>query len=537
MGYRAEPIAAAIKALNDQYYLPAIQREFVWKPEQIISLFDSIMRGYPISSFLFWQLNEENRDKWEAYRFIENAKQGGTHNELANVDGVHQMMLVLDGQQRLTSLLVGLRGTYTTKIKYRRWDDPSAWVKQRLHIDLLKDPRKAVEDNGGAEEGIYYGLSFMADTPESDTEHHWFRIGKILDFDSEDAFYEFRDQEVEKLPDDVTKRQISIFQRNMERLYRAVWKDEVIAFYTEQDQDYDRVLDIFVRANEGGTKLSKSDLLLSMVTSKWGGINAREEIFGFVDRINTELTRRNDFDKDFIMKTCLVVTDLPVAYKVQNFNNQNLQKIRDRWDDIKSAIERAVDLVNFFGIDRDNLTSANALIPLIYYLSHRPHLTLRGSTPFEATNCSRVRKWVGAALLNGVFGGSSDNILRDSRTVLEGLDGDETDFPADGINDVVERSGRTAYFDDYAVENVLQLTYGRMLTFLALTLVYEDNGWGTMTYHQDHIFPQSMFKPKRLEAAGYDQDQIYRWRIGNSIPPVKHKTSCSTPFGTFLTMN
>ncbi len=123
MGYRSESIATAIKALNDQYFLPAIQREFVWKPEQIISLFDSIMRGYPISSFLFWQLKEENRSKWEVYRFIENAKQG-THNELANTDGVHQMMLVLDGQQRLTSLLVGLKGTYTIKIKYRRWHDP-----------------------------------------------------------------------------------------------------------------------------------------------------------------------------------------------------------------------------------------------------------------------------------------------------------------------------------------------------------------------------------------------------------------------------
>ena len=512
MGYRSESIAVAIKALNVQYFLPAIQREFVWKPEQIISLFDSIMRGYPISSFLFWKLEEENRDKWEAYRFIENAEQGGTHNALANTDGVHQMMLVLDGQQRLTSLLVGLKGTYTTKIKYRRWDDPNAWVKQKLHLDLLKDSHKAVEENGDVEEGIYYGFSFMANTPKPDTAHYWFRVGRILDFDSEDAFYEFRDREVDRLPDDVTKRQVAIFQRNMERLYRSVWKDEGIAFYTELDQDYDRVLDIFVRANEAGTELSKSDLLLSMVTSKWGGINARDEIFGFVDRINTDLTRRNNFDKDFILKTCLVVADLPIAYKVQNFNNQNLQKIRDRWDDIKRAIERAVDLVNFFGIDRDNLTSANALIPLIYYLSHRPRLTLRGSTSFEARNSDLIRKWIGAALLNGVFGGSSDRILRETRTVLQKLDGNETDFPADGINEVVERSGRTAYFDDYAVENVLSLTYGLRLTFLALTLLYNDNGWGTITHHQDHIFPKSMFEPKKLRDAGFDQEQTDRYR-------------------------
>ena len=511
MGYGSMSIAAAIKALNDQYFLPAIQREFVWEPEKIILLFDSLMRGYPISSFLFWQLEERNRDNWEVYRFIENAKEG-THNELANTDGVRQMMLVLDGQQRLSSLLVGLKGTYTIKIKYRKWNDPKAWIKKRLYLNLLKNPQSVVEEDRGAEEGIYYEFSFMDNPPESDTNCYWFKVGRILDFHSEDVFYRFLDDEEEKLPDDVTKKQIQVFRRNLERLYRAVWKDEVVAFYTEMNQDYDRVLDIFVRANEGGKKLSKSDLLLSMITSNWVGINAREEISGFVDRINKELTGKNNFNKDFIMKTCLVVADLPVAYKVQNFNNQNLQKIRDRWDDIKSAIERVVDLVNYFGIDRDNLTSANALIPLVYYLSHRPKLTLRGSTPFDVRNSSLVRKWVGVALLNGVFGGSSDNILRDCRIVLQRLKRAEANFPVGGINQTVERSGRKASFDQYAMEDVLSLKYNERHTFLALTLFYEENGWGTMTYHVDHIFPQSMFEPSKLRDAGFAQEQIDRYR-------------------------
>ena len=71
----------------------------MWQPKQIIQLFDSIMRGYPISSFLFWELQEKNYDKWEAYTFIQKARQGGTHNTLANMNGVKQLALVLDGQQ------------------------------------------------------------------------------------------------------------------------------------------------------------------------------------------------------------------------------------------------------------------------------------------------------------------------------------------------------------------------------------------------------------------------------------------------------
>ena len=92
MNYQSESIAVAISKLNRQYFLPAIQREFIWKPEQIISLFDSILRGYPISSFLFWELKDENRNNWETYKFIEDAKQG-KHNEHANTDGILQMKL------------------------------------------------------------------------------------------------------------------------------------------------------------------------------------------------------------------------------------------------------------------------------------------------------------------------------------------------------------------------------------------------------------------------------------------------------------
>ena len=435
-----------------------------------------------------------------------------------------------------------MKVTYATKIKHCHRDDPNAWVKQRLHLDLLKDPCRELEEDEDAEEGLYYGLSFMKDTPEPNNGHHWFRVGKILDFHSEDDFYEFIEQEVDNLPDEITKKQMLIFRKNLERLYRAIWKDEPIFSHTEQDQDYDRILDIFVRA-QGGTKLSKSDLLLSMSTSKWGGINARDEIFKFVDRINTALTRRNDFNKDFVMKTCLVCADLPVAYKVQNFNNRNLREIQKRWNAIKSAIERAVDLVNFFGIDRDNLTSANALIPLIYYLSHRPGLTLRGTTPFERKNSDLVRKWVGVALLNGVFGGSSDNTLRDSREALKSFNNrKEADFPVDEINKAAKRSGRTAYFNDDTVENVLLLKYGLSHTFLALTLLYEENGWGTITHHQDHIFPQRMFDPENLENAGFDQGRIncYRKlmnRLGNLQLLLAHENQekQDRPFDKWIT--
>ena len=115
------------------------------------------------------------------------------------------------------------------------------------------------------------------------------------------------------------------------------------------------------------------------------------------------------------MKSCLVLLDLSVKYKVQNFNNATLGLIEENWKKIKSEIERGVDLSNFFGIDKENLASVNALIPMIYYLFKQPKQRLRGTTPFDKKNASNIRKWLLMAMLNNVFGGSSDTMLQTIR--------------------------------------------------------------------------------------------------------------------------
>jgi hypothetical protein len=497
--YQSDTIAKVVKRLNDCYFLPAIQREFVWRPDQITQLFDSLLRLYPISTFLFWDLKPENRNRWDVYKFIDQLDPRDSHNEPAVPAGVQQLTLVLDGQQRLTSLLIGLKGSYTIKKKYMKWSRPDAWVPNTLYLNLFQDPEQEPEDG---EMGLRYGFAFLPEQPENDDEHYWFPVSRILDFDSQDRFDQFKYEQRDSLPGSVTRAQQWVFEKNLARLHQVVWSNQVISSYTEQDQDYDRVLDIFVRANEGGTKLSKSDLLLSMITSKWEGMKAREEIYGFVDRINNDLDRKNDLDKDFVMKTCLVLSDLKVQYKVDNFNNQNLELIRQNWQRIKTAIENAVSLVNWFGIDRDTLTSANALIPIIYYFYRHPGTEPRDSTSSQGVRtATRIRRWLTAALLNGVFGGQSDNVLRDTRKVLAEKVG-EPDFPLDALNEEIRRSGRKAYFDDTAMEDFLDVKYSQRETFLALSLLYDDNSWGVTAYHQDHIFPRSLFTPKKLENSG-----------------------------------
>jgi hypothetical protein len=73
-------------------------------------------------------------------------------------------------------------------------------------------------------------------------------IGRILDFDQRQKFEAFRDEKDEELTKRaLTRSERKTFERNLDRLYKAVHEDEVIAYYAETDQDYDCVLDIFVR--------------------------------------------------------------------------------------------------------------------------------------------------------------------------------------------------------------------------------------------------------------------------------------------------
>mgnify|MGYP003676115428 CR=1 FL=1 len=367
------------------------------------------------------------------------------------------------------------------------------------------------------------------------------KVGSILDFDDEDRFTNFVEDFLEDLPGEITRQLEKNARKNLMNLYRKIWKDEVIAYYTEKSQVYDRVLDIFIRANDGGTKLSKSDLLLSMITSKWDGVNAREEIYDFVQRLNNGLDRKNDLDKDFVMRSCLVISDLEHRYIVNNFTNDALAQIQRRWPDIKLALERTMKLINRFGIDRDTLTSANALLPIAYYLS-KADVALDGSSAFEASNREQIRRWLLGALLNSVFGGNSDQTIGTARQLIKDAVLDSRDFPYEKLCDgLLQKQGRVVRFDGNNLEALLDTKYTHKTCFLALSLLYDEHNWGSSLYHIDHIIPRSLCTRKALQVAGLPEEKIERIvscvdRLGNLqlLPAKENSEKSNLPFGDWI---
>jgi len=328
-----------------------------------------------------------------------------------------------------------------------------------------------------ANDETHYSFKFFDYKPTLlKNNSYWFEVGRILNVEGDSGLQELVDRQIKAIRDvrKLTSQEANTVEHNLTRLFKGISSDDAISYHTEIDPDHERMLEIFVRANSGGTKLSKSDLLLSTLTLHWGTENAREEINAFVDRLNNGLTRKNRLNKDFVMKSCLVLIDLPITYCVSSFTKDTCARIRSSWDDVQQAIERAVDAANAFGIDENNLTSVNALIPVAYYLHQHPRLMLRGESASAVFNAKLVRVWLIAALLNHVLGGQSDTMLTKLRGVLQIYRRPNFDFPFAELNKAVEDAGRIAATSDRAVENVLGTTYADKDTcFLALSLLYD----------------------------------------------------------------
>ena len=144
------------------YVLPAIQREFVWQPEQVCNLFDSVMQGYPIGEFMFWRVEAQNSGQYRWYDFVREYHQRDNPHcpELGPMQD-KPLTAVLDGQQRLTAFNIGLRGSMAIKLPYKWWDSSDAFPKRVLALDLLAPPDPD-------EDGSRYTFDFVNEGP------HWF---------------------------------------------------------------------------------------------------------------------------------------------------------------------------------------------------------------------------------------------------------------------------------------------------------------------------------------------------------------------------
>lgn len=262
-------------------------------------------------------------------------------------------------------------------------------------------------------------------TPERATEdkedgRYWFRVSDIVDLSAGPPLLKHLREG--GLDDDELDR---AFERAHE-LHTLVHLKPVVHYYLEEEQDLERVLDIFIRVNSGGTVLSYSDLLLSIATAQWTVPPAREAIHDLVDRLNG--TRNGfSFSKDFVLKAGLMLADIAsVGFRVTNFTQSNMKVLEDKWPSIDSALELAVRLVSSFGYEDQTLSADSSLLPIAYYLYQRKVGGEYLTRSEYREDREAIRSWLIRSLLKpGIWGSGLDTTLTALRSVIQehGADG------------------------------------------------------------------------------------------------------------------
>ena len=479
-----------------EYLMPAIQREFVWGVDQITKLVDSLMRGYPVGSFLLWDVKPETAQSYTFYEFLTNYhERDNPYADRATVTSGSGTIAVLDGQQRLTSLNIALYGSFAEKKKYAWWNSADAFPVKRLYLNLTDDPDEE-------ELGLKYDLRFLTDkeaSPEESGEDKWFRVGAVLALANSGP----------AIMKELERRNIAnsgdAFQR-MYDLYEAVRILKPMNYFLVTDQDPDKVLEIFVRVNSGGTTLSYSDLLLSMATNQWRELDAREEVRSLVSDLNGNAGRQFSFSKDVVLKTALTIAEVDVRFKVANFTQANMAKVEIAWPQIKNALLRAAILLQQFGYNERNLTANSVIVPIAHYL----HLRGAGDSYLDSTADAvdrlALQRWVTRSLIKrGIWGSGLDSTLMRIREPLTA--NETTAFPVAEVEAAMSSVGKGLSFDAAEIDELLNLKYAGQRTFSVLSVLYPGLDLGKK-FHEDHIFPKSRFTKKRLIGAGVDPDRV-----------------------------
>ena len=490
-------IVEALGAIeSSEYVLPAIQRGFVWRPEQIERLFDSLMREYPIGSFLFWTIGRDTIEQYKFYDFmLDYHERDNPHCKSVGAITRDRITAVLDGQQRLTALNIGLRGSYSLKLPRLRWNNQNAFPKRHLYLNILDE----AEEN---EAGMQYDFSFLTsrEAERRDETHCWYRVRDILEAKSGLDIHRF-----------LVGRELGNQDRPFEildRLQRVVHTERLIAYYEAEDRDLDKVLDIFIRTNSGGTQLSFSDILMSTATAQWKNLDAREEIHGTIDEVN-RIGGGFEFSQDFLLKAGLMLAGVSsLRFRVTNFNLGNMRLLEDRWEAVTDAVRAAVELVAGFGFARDSLTANNAVLPVAHYLYRRGIPDGFLSRPAYRDDRDAIRRWLTRSLVKrGVWGSGSDTLLTALRGVIDTHGANQ--FPAEHLESAMRVRGKSLTFEDEEIDDLVE---SKDRTFALLSLFYPFLDLQNNQFHIDHVFPKSRFSARRLRRADVAEEDIAQFQ-------------------------
>lgn len=215
-----------------QLLVPALPHKFIWKNEQIVSFFDSIMLKYPIGTFLFWLISGENVHKYKFREIKTMSDENGNCDEcIVHTGDLSSIVAILDGQQRLSAIYTGLKGT-----------DPEG---KELFLNLVENAKQF---------GLTYDFRFLSEQERDQSAEHqfWFRVSDILSFKGlPDVFSFIRNNGIQ-----------TVFATEcLATLYQQVMMSYDLYYYLDCRQELEEVAPLYARLQSSSeTSRGYSDL-------------------------------------------------------------------------------------------------------------------------------------------------------------------------------------------------------------------------------------------------------------------------------------
>ncbi len=330
-----------------------------------------------------------------------------------------------------------------------------------------------------------YQFGFHAKTPENDKEHWWFKVGDILELES--VWNYAREQELDGEESAL-----------LEKLKNAFCTEKLISYFEETEKNLNKVLNIFIRVNSGGVKLSYSDLLMSILTASFSS-DIREKMNELVDTLKDK--GFSNMGQDQVLKTCLLLIGKDTTFELKNFNKKNIKEIEDNWEKITESIYNAAKLLETFGY-AGYLGSAYILSSLAYFYFLNPKM--------DESDKEQALKFVRNAQITSYFTPSTDTKLNNIANSMK----DVKTFESFNHNLAKHQTWPLKITND-AIEEMM-CSSSHALVFPILQILYPNLNYKTTTFHIDHIYPKSKFKKenKKLDKDFYEcRDHLYNLQL------------------------
>ena len=399
-----------IQKINQEFFLPPIQRKFVWSMEKIETFFDSLYFGYPVGVPIVWKIKKWDAEICSLYHFQQQAGIGVEGFDPANeAKPGKEYNVVLDGQQRLTSLFIGRKGWINSKRKGRGLHNRNNIEKLYLCFNLLGDDnknfKKSIDDE--EEEIPLFKFKTEEECCIRKKNNFWVRVKDVCDSYDKGCLSEFV-RGIKSFFPKTFIEQKKLLDGRIKNLTDVIY--EASFPYFEVDfETMNETTEVFSRVNSKGTELTKAELMYSRIVAEWpkGGKD-------FVDSETKMLKDEMSLSRpqDFVMRSMLYLNDLPVRYNLEAFNTGRIRKIKNQENkaSLEESLSSLVDRKDRFCYAKG--LSENALLPIAYYLKKKGKID-------KESEWEEIKKYYIISQTFGLFSGNSDSTLSHMRNVIK----------------------------------------------------------------------------------------------------------------------